>query len=133
MVSSATVLAADTGADNNLEIHVGIGIPTLNFWLSVQGFTPPDGLWHKFSVDVTNPANGCGSSAGHLPGRGRELVALLPARRHRHRLRIDRRRLPASIDPVIGQPAGVPAASAAGRVALGLLLGGSWCWHLPPP
>ena len=33
----------DTGADDALEIHVGIGT-TANFWLSIPGFLPPTGF-----------------------------------------------------------------------------------------
>jgi len=46
----------DTGANDNLEIHVGVGTAFTNFWLSIPGFTPPDGSWQKFTVDLTNPS-----------------------------------------------------------------------------
>jgi hypothetical protein len=44
----------DTGADHSLEIHVGVGASFSNFWLSVPGFSPPDGSWQQFSVDLTD-------------------------------------------------------------------------------
>jgi len=44
----------DTGANDSLQIHVGVGTTLVNFWLSVPGFTPPDGSWQMFTVDVTN-------------------------------------------------------------------------------
>jgi hypothetical protein len=115
----------DTGADNNLEIHVGIGIPSLNFWETVQGFTPPDGSWQKFSVDVTNPALwvriiGSGTFQAAVASSGRLLF--------RH----DVPPLSQNPNPVAGDfgldriqvlgPPTVPAVSAAGRVALAMLL-----------
>jgi hypothetical protein len=47
----------DTGADDDLEIHVGVGIAFSNFWLSIEGFEPPDGRWHRFTVDLVHEAD----------------------------------------------------------------------------
>jgi hypothetical protein len=44
----------DTGADDDLEIHVGVGQAFVNFWQHVQGFSPPDGTWQEFSVNLTD-------------------------------------------------------------------------------
>jgi len=46
----------DTGANDNFQIHVGVGLAFSNFWLSVPGFVPPDGSWQQFTVDVTDPS-----------------------------------------------------------------------------
>jgi nitrite reductase (NO-forming) len=46
----------DTGSDDPLEIHVGIGVAFGNFWLSVDGFSPPEGRWQQFQVDITDPS-----------------------------------------------------------------------------
>ena len=44
----------DTGANDNHQIHVAVGQAGVNVWLSIPGFTPPDGSWQQFSVDTTN-------------------------------------------------------------------------------
>ncbi len=44
----------DVGADEDIEIHVGLGESFSNFWLSVDGFDPPNGTWAEFSVDITD-------------------------------------------------------------------------------
>jgi hypothetical protein len=41
----------DVGADQNLEIHFGIGNSS-NFWLSNVGFAPPNHAWSQFTVDL---------------------------------------------------------------------------------
>jgi hypothetical protein len=46
----------DTGADDDLEIHVGVGLAFSNFWLSIDGFNPPDDGWQQFSVDFGDPS-----------------------------------------------------------------------------
>jgi hypothetical protein len=46
----------DTGADDDHEIHVGVGTAFANVWLSVPGFVPPDGSWQQFAVDLGNPS-----------------------------------------------------------------------------
>lgn len=46
----------DVGGDDDLEIHVGVGQAFGNFWLSVDGFAPPENEWAQFSVDFTNPS-----------------------------------------------------------------------------
>jgi hypothetical protein len=44
----------DVGADDNIEVHFGIGRSFSNFWVTEQGFVPPNGQWAEFSVDVTS-------------------------------------------------------------------------------
>src|SRR5262249_47116031 len=46
----------DTGANDNLQIHVGIGSAFVNFWESGPGFLPPAGVWEKCTVALTNPS-----------------------------------------------------------------------------
>lgn len=116
----------DTGADDALEIHVGVGIPFSNFWQSLEGFTPPDGAWQQFSVDLTDSGQwiqiiGSASFADALAGSTNLLF--------RHDL------APYVTEPdmvagdfgldriqVLPAPPPVPAVSASGRFALGLAL-----------
>lgn len=44
----------DTGDDDNLEIHVGVGTALMNIWFSQDGFLPSETDWEKFSVDITD-------------------------------------------------------------------------------
>lgn len=46
----------DVGANEDFEIHVGIGTPATSFWLYTQGFHPPENTWQEFFVDITNEA-----------------------------------------------------------------------------
>lgn len=46
----------DVGASQDFEIHVGVGQAQSNFWLSIDGFTPPENGWAEFSVDITDPS-----------------------------------------------------------------------------
>ena len=46
----------DVGADQNLEIHFGIGTIN-NFWQYNVGFIPPNGAWSEFTVDLSDSAN----------------------------------------------------------------------------
>ena len=116
----------DTGANNNLEIHVGVGIAFSNFWLSVPGFSPPDGSWQQFTVDLTNP-----SQWVRIIGSGTFQAALAASDRLLFRHDVP----PLTMNPdsiaadfgldriqVLPAPAGVPAVSAPGRAVLGLLL-----------
>jgi hypothetical protein len=112
----------DTGANDNHEIHVGVGEAQINFWQSLQGFNPPDGSWQKFSVDITDESQwvqiiGTGTFADALAASNRLLF--------RHDLApfvqtpdfasgefaLDRVR-------VLPVAPSVPAASSAGRAAL---------------
>ncbi|MCH8150519.1 MAG: PEP-CTERM sorting domain-containing protein [Planctomycetes bacterium] len=47
----------DVGADDDLEVHVGVGTAFSNFWLSVEGFRPPENQWAEFSVDLSDPSD----------------------------------------------------------------------------
>jgi hypothetical protein len=55
-VTGYTFWLRDVGANDNHEIHVGVGQAGVNFWLHIPGFTPPDGVWQQFSVDFSNPS-----------------------------------------------------------------------------
>lgn len=44
----------DVGTDEALEIHVGIGQAFTNFWISADGFSPPENGWAQFTVDLTD-------------------------------------------------------------------------------
>ncbi len=115
----------DTGANDNHEIHVGVGTAFSNFWLSIPGFTPPDGSWQQFSVDVTNPSQwvqiiGTGTFQAALAATGRVLF--------RHDVPpLVQNPNPASGDfgldriRVLGAPP-IPAVSGPGRAVLGALL-----------
>jgi hypothetical protein len=116
----------DTGADENLEIHVGVGIQNVNFWQSLQGFAPPTGSWQQFSVDLTQPNQwvqiiGSGTFAAALAGSTNLLF--------RHDL-APYTQTPNSIAAgfgldriqVLPVPAELPAVSGSGRAALALLL-----------
>jgi hypothetical protein len=116
----------DTGADDALEIHVGVGIPFSNFWQSLQGFTPPDGTWQQFSVDLTDSSQwiqiiGSGSFADALAGSTNLLFRhdLAPYMQEPDMVAAD-----FGLDriQVLPAPAPLPAVSASGRVALGLVL-----------
>lgn len=68
----------DTGANDDLEIHVGVGIAFVNVWLSIPGFNPPDGQWQRFGVDLTDPSQwvqiiGSGTFQEALAGSNRLL------------------------------------------------------------
>lgn len=116
----------DTGGDDDLEIHAGIGIPFVNFWQSLQGFTPPDGAWQQFSVDLSTPDQwvqiiGAGSFADAIAGSTQLLFRhdLAPYTQFPD---------PAAADfgldriRVLPAPAEVSALSGTGRFAVGLLL-----------
>jgi hypothetical protein len=116
----------DTGANHNLEIHVGVGLAFSNFWLSVPGFVPPDGSWQQFSVDVTDP-----SQWVQIIGTGTFQAAL--ATTDRVLFRHDTPPLtqfPPSVAAdfgldriqVLPVPADVPTISAPGHAALALLI-----------
>lgn len=45
---------SELGTEDNIEIHVGIGIGFQNVWLTIEGFDPPTDGWAEFSVDVTD-------------------------------------------------------------------------------
>ena len=117
----------DTGADDPLEIHVGVGTPT-NFWLSFFGFQPPTGSWQQFSVDVSSPSQwvqiiGTGTFSAALTGSDRLLFRhdVAPLIQNPNAIAAD-----FGLDRIQVLPAppvsAVPAFSAAGRAALGVLL-----------
>ena len=116
----------DTGADENLEIHVGVGIPFSNFWQSLQGFAPPTGSWQQFTVDLTAPNQwvqiiGSGTFADALAGSTNLLFRhdLAPYTQNPDAIAagfgLDRIQ-------VLPVPAELPAVSGSGRAALALLL-----------
>jgi hypothetical protein len=116
----------DTGANDALEIHVGVGIPFSNFWQSLQGFTPPDGAWKQFEVDLTDSSQwvqiiGSGTFADALAGATNLLF--------RHDIApYVQNPDPAAADfgldriQVLPVPASLPTVSASGRAGLVLLL-----------
>ena len=116
----------DVGADDNHEIHVGVGTAFSNFWLSIPGFTPPDGSWQQFSVDITNP-----SQWVQIIGTGTFQDALAASNRLLFRHDVP----PLVQNPnttagdfgldriqVLPVPPNVPAVSTPGRVVLAMLL-----------
>jgi hypothetical protein len=116
----------DTGADNNHEIHVGVGIVFTNFWLSIPGFTPPDGSWQQFSVDITNPSQWVQIIG---PGTFQDALAASDRLLFRHDLPpLVQQPNFASGDfgldriQVLPAPASVPTISAPGHAALALLI-----------
>ena len=46
----------DVGADDFFEMHFALGTDT-NFWLYTVGYTPPEGEWAEFVVDLTDVGN----------------------------------------------------------------------------
>ena len=116
----------DTGANDELEIHVGVGAPFANFWLSIPGFVPPDGSWQKFTVDVTDPGQwvqilGAGTFQDALATSTRLLFRhdTPPLEQNPPMIAAD-----FGLDRILVLPAAasVPAVSAPGRAALALLL-----------
>ena len=125
-VTGFSFYLSDTGADDNHEIHVGVGTAMSNFWQSLQGFNPPDGSWQKFSVDITDE-----SQWVQIIGTGTFADALAASNRlhFRHDLAPfvqvpDSTSGEFAVDRVRVLPVAprVPAASDAGRLALMLLL-----------
>jgi len=117
----------DTGADDALEIHVAIGSQS-NFWLSLPGFAPPNASWQQFAVDLNNP-----SQWVQIIGAGTFQSAL--ASSNRLLFRHDVPPLTQTPNPIAAgfgldriqvlpapETSAVPAVSAAGRAALGVLL-----------
>jgi hypothetical protein len=51
-VRSVKLWLNDVGAEDPVEIHVGIGVSNLNFWQYDVGFRPPHGAWQQFVVDL---------------------------------------------------------------------------------
>jgi hypothetical protein len=116
----------DTGANDNHEIHVGVGTAFSNYWLSIPGFTPPDGSWQQFSVDTTDP-----SQWVQIIGTGTFQAALAATDRvlFRHDVPpLVQNPNPASGDfgldriEVLGAPPNIPAVSGPGRAVLAMLL-----------
>jgi hypothetical protein len=114
----------DVGADDDLEIHVGIGVPTTNFWVNTQGFVPPDGSWQEFRVDIT-------SSVGWVQTQGAGTFEAAKAASARLLFRHDVapfEQLPDSvagdfgIDQIVVLPSDIPAISEWGIAVLGLLV-----------
>jgi len=68
----------DVGESDPLEIHVGIGVGSINFWMTSAGFVPNSSDWTHFSVDITDPSQwtqtiGTGSFADALAAADRLL------------------------------------------------------------
>lgn len=69
----------DIGADDPLEIHVGLGVQNFNFWLYTIPFIPANGAWQSFVVDFSNPSDwvqtiGAGTFADALANNTRLLI-----------------------------------------------------------
>lgn len=47
----------DIGADDPLELHVGVGNSFGNFWLYTAGFSPPNHQWAQYTVDFSGPSD----------------------------------------------------------------------------
>lgn len=116
----------DTGANDNHEIHVGVGSAFSNFWLSIPGFTPPDGSWQQFSVDITNPSQwvqiiGTGTFQAALAATDRVLFRhdVPPLVQNPNQASGD-----FGLDriKVLGAPPNIPAVSGPGRAVLAMLL-----------
>lgn len=56
-VTGYSVWLKDIGADDNLEIHFGVGGAFSNYWISNAGFMPSETEWQEFTVDLSNPAD----------------------------------------------------------------------------
>src|SRR5262245_33794703 len=116
----------DTGANDNLEIHVGVGAPFSNFWLSIPGCVPPDGSWQKFTVDVTDSSQWVQII---VAGTFQDALATSTRLLFRHDTPPLEQNPPMiaadfGLDRIVVLPAAasVPAVSAPGRAALALLL-----------
>lgn len=116
----------DTGANDNVEIHVGVGTAFTNFWLSIPGFSPPDDSWQQFSVDLTDPSQwvqiiGTGTFEAALAASDRLLFRhdVPPLVQNPNAIAAD-----FGLDRILVLPAPseVPSASTPGRAVLGLLL-----------
>jgi hypothetical protein len=114
----------DTGADDDLEIHVGVGTAFSNFWLSIPGFVPPDGSWQQFTVDLTDPGQwvqiiGSGTFQAALAASDRLLFRhdVPPLTQFPEAVAAD-----FGLDRIQVLPATVPTVSAPGRAVLGLAL-----------
>jgi hypothetical protein len=69
----------DVGADQDFQIHFGIGAGAGNFWLYTTAFVPPENAWAEFEVDLTNESlfthiRGSGTFTGALTGVGNILI-----------------------------------------------------------
>ena len=53
--TGVTFWMRDTGNDDNLEIHVGVGKAGGTVYLSKVGINPPSDRWARYHVDFTNP------------------------------------------------------------------------------
>ncbi|HEY8154445.1 MAG TPA: hypothetical protein VII72_09995 [Myxococcota bacterium] len=125
-VTGYTFWLRDTGADDALEIHVGIGTLS-NFWLSFGGFMPPTGSWQQFAVDLGNQNQwvqiiGTGTFQSALASSNRILFRhdVPPLVQNPNPIAAD-----FGLDRIQVLPApsaAAPAISAAGRAALGVLL-----------
>jgi hypothetical protein len=116
----------DTGANDDLELHVGVGTAFSNFWLSIPGFSPPDGSWQQFSVDLTDPGEwvqiiGTGTFEAALAASDRLLFRhdLPPLTQNPNAIAAD-----FGLDriQVLPAPVELPLVSAPGRAVLGLRL-----------
>lgn len=55
-ITHLSIWLNDVGADDDFEIHLAFG-KFDNLWQYNIGFTPPNGQWERFVVDLTNEAN----------------------------------------------------------------------------
>jgi len=56
-VTGASFFLSELSVDDGTEMHVGVGIAQVNFWLSVEGFDPAADTWSEFSVDFTDESD----------------------------------------------------------------------------
>lgn len=47
----------DTGQDDPLEMHVGVGIDLANFWIYQPVIMPVEDAWTEYTVDFSNPSD----------------------------------------------------------------------------
>ncbi|MFT7464047.1 MAG: hypothetical protein ACI9EF_002396 [Pseudohongiellaceae bacterium] len=74
--SGVTFWLRDTGADDALQIHVGVGMSTGTVFLSNQGFSPPTDRWQRYHVSFDDE-----SAWTRIKGNGSLLTALQTSNR----------------------------------------------------
>lgn len=74
--TGVTFWLRDTGADDSLEIHVGVGQAGGTVYFSTQGFDPPGDRWQRYHVSFSDP-----SAWTRTKGTGSLLTALETADR----------------------------------------------------
>lgn len=78
-VTGFSLWLSDTGADDDLEIHIAIGQRLQNVWQYTVPFVPPDNGWAEFTVDLSDTANwvqiiGSGTLENALSASNRFLI-----------------------------------------------------------